>query len=111
MELCRRDFRAMIFYDFRQGLTQKQCCDRMKSTFGSEAPSKATIYNCFKEFSSSYNNLSDDVREGRPRSVLTPEDTDAVRKLIGSNRHVTYDEIETFLNISAPACIKFYMII
>ena len=31
---------------------------------------------------------------------MTFEHIDDVRKLIASDRHVTYDEVETFLNIS-----------
>ena len=72
----------------------------MKSTFGSEAPSKATIYNWFKEFSRGRKNLSDDFREGRPKSAVTSENIDAVRKLIATDRHETYDKIETSLKIS-----------
>ena len=33
------------FYDFWQGLTQKQYSDRMKQMFGNKKPFKATIYN------------------------------------------------------------------
>ena len=45
-------------------------------------------------------NLSSDVREDRPRSGVTHEHIDAARKLITSDRHMAYDEIETLLNIS-----------
>ena len=78
----------MIFYDFRQGLTQKQCYDRMKSTFGSEASSKAMINNWFKEFSLGHKNLSDDVWEGWPRSAVIAKLIDAMKKLITSDHHV-----------------------
>ena len=100
MELLQRDFKAKIFCDFRQGLTQKQRSDRMKSMFGNEVPSKTTIYIWFKEFSRRHKCLSDDVREGRPRSSVTTAYIGAVRKLIASNLHVMCDEIEICLNIS-----------
>ena len=31
MELNRKDFRAIIFYNFRRGLTQQQCLDELNS--------------------------------------------------------------------------------
>ena len=49
----------------------------MKSNIGNEALCKAKIYNWFKEFSSGRKNLSDDVREGRPRIAVTLEHTKA----------------------------------
>ena len=59
MELRQRDF--MIFYEFQQGLTQKQHSDRMKSTFDIEVRSKVMIYNWFKNFSRSHKILSEHV--------------------------------------------------
>ena len=45
----------------------------MKSTFGNKEPSKATIYNQFKEFFRSSQNLGGDAQ---PRSTLTPKHID-----------------------------------
>ena len=39
MELNREHFRAIIFYNFRHGLTQQQCIDELNEIFGDEAPS------------------------------------------------------------------------
>lgn len=99
MELTRENFRSMIYYDFRQKLSQQQCVERMKSTFGKEAPSKTTIYRWFQTFKSGRGSLSDEFREGRPKSVVTPENIDAVREMIEYDRHVTYREIEASLDI------------
>ena len=68
--------------------------------FDNEASSKATIYNWFEEFSCDHKNLNDDFSEGQPRGAVTREHIDAVRKLINSDHHVTYNEIKTSLNIS-----------
>ncbi|GBP10569.1 hypothetical protein EVAR_76405_1 [Eumeta japonica] len=35
----------MTYYDFRRGLTQKQCIDQLTSTFGDEAPSNIIVYH------------------------------------------------------------------
>ena len=39
MKINREHFRAIIFYNFRRGLTQQQCTDELNSIFGDEAPS------------------------------------------------------------------------
>ncbi len=44
MELNREHYRAIIFYNFRRGLTQQQYIDELNSTFGDEAPSRASVY-------------------------------------------------------------------
>lgn len=103
MELTRESFRAMIYYDFRVGLSQQQCFDRLHSAFGDEAPSVQTIYNWFNEFKRGRRSLRDESREGRPKTAVVPENIDAVRELIKEDRHVTYREIEASLGISPPA--------
>lgn len=43
-ELTREHFRVMIYYHFRQGLTQQQCVNRMQITFGDEgSPIKKSL--------------------------------------------------------------------
>ena len=106
MELSRENFRAMIFYDFRKGFTQQQCFESLQSTFGDEAPSKASVYNWYNEFKRGRRSLKDEEKPGRPISVVTPENIDAVRKLIEQDRHVTYFEIEATLDISATSIRK-----
>lgn len=106
MDLTRENFRAMIYYDFRRGLTQKQCIDQLTSTFGDEAPSKTTVYHWFSEFNRGRSVLTDEVKEGRPKSVVVPQNIDAVRELIMQDRHVTYREIEASLGISMTSIYK-----
>lgn len=100
MELTRENIRAMIYYDFRRGLTQQQCIDQLTSTFGDEAPSKTTVYHWFSEFNRGRSMLTDEVKAGRPKSVVVPQNIEAVRKLIMDDRHVTHREIEATLDIS-----------
>ncbi|GBP34835.1 hypothetical protein EVAR_95939_1 [Eumeta japonica] len=47
MNLTRENVRAMIYFDFQRGLTQKQCIRQLTSTFGDKAPSKPTVYHWF----------------------------------------------------------------
>ena len=42
MELNREHFHAIIFYNFRSGLTQQQYIDGLNSIFGNELPSSTS---------------------------------------------------------------------
>ncbi|VDO30572.1 unnamed protein product [Haemonchus placei] len=95
MGLNREHFRASVFYNFRRGLTQQQCMDELSSTFGDEAPSTASVYRWYSEFTRGRSSLEDEFRGGRPKSVVVPETGDTVHKLILQERHVTYREIGT----------------
>lgn len=101
MELTREHFRAIIFHNFRRGLTRRECADELNSLYGDQAPSLSTVKNWYNEFNRGRLSLSDELREGRPKSVVIPENIDAVRELIMQDRHVTYREIEACLGISS----------
>ena len=100
MELNREHFRAIIFYNFRCGLTQQHCIDEVNSTFGYEVPLRTSVYRWYGEFNRVCSSLHDEYREGRLKSVIVSETIDAVLQLILEDRHVTYSEIETILGIS-----------
>ena len=82
MELNREHFRAIIFYNFRRGLIQQQCIEEHNSIFNDEAPSRTSIYRWYFEFNRSRSSLQGEFREGRPKSVVVLETTDAVRHRI-----------------------------
>ena len=86
MELNREHFSAIIFFNFRRGLTQQQCIDELNSIFGGEAPSRTSIYRWYAEFNRGRSSLQDEFREGRS---VVPEIIDAVRQLILQDRQVT----------------------
>ena len=46
----RQYFRAIIFYKFQRGLTQRLCIDALNSIFGDEAPSRTSVYLLYNEF-------------------------------------------------------------
>ncbi|CAH2000280.1 unnamed protein product [Acanthoscelides obtectus] len=90
MELNRKHFRAIIYYNFQTQLSQQKYLTELLSVFGNEAP----------------HHLSDDPRVGAPKPAVTQENVDAVRKLIIEDRHVTYREIEASLKISKTSIQK-----
>lgn len=57
----------------------------MKWTFGNKAKTKTT----FHEFFRGCKDLCQDVRESRTRSSVIPENIEAGRKRIASDRHMT----------------------
>lgn len=106
MELNRENFRAIIFYNFRRQLSQQECLAELVSVFGNEAPHQSTISRWYGEFKRGRISLSDDPRAGAPKTAVTQENVDAVRKLIYEDRHVTYREIEASLGISKTSIQK-----
>ena len=98
MELQRTQWRAMIFYDFKSGLNQKQSLERLQAAFGNEAPSRTTVYNWFAEFRRGRNSLEDDPRSGRP---TTETIVAAVRRMIEEDSRVTVLQIAESVGISS----------
>ena len=45
----RRDFRAMIYYDFKRDLKQEECLAQLLQTFGDNVSSRATVFRWFAE--------------------------------------------------------------
>ena len=93
MELQRTHFRAMIFYDFKIGLTQKQSHIRLKTAFGDEKPSRTTIYDWFAEFRRGRRSLEGNPRSGRPAAATADLEVAAAQKLVEEDGRVTIIEI------------------
>ncbi|GFS96965.1 uncharacterized protein NPIL_468521, partial [Nephila pilipes] len=108
MELNREHFRAIIFHNFRRGLSRQECFDELNSLYSDKAPSYSTVKNWYNEFNRGRCSIQDESRAGRPKSVVVPEKINAVRELIKQDRHVTYREIEASLDISDESWIYAY---
>ena len=50
MELTREHFRTMIYYDFKDGLSQQNCFESLTICFGDQAPSRTTVYDWYGNF-------------------------------------------------------------
>ena len=88
MELTRENFRGMIYYDFRRGLSRQKCIDQLISTSDDEAPFYATVERWYNEFNRGRHSLTDEFRKGRPKSVVGLENINAVQKLIMQDHYV-----------------------
>lgn len=101
MELKNRDFRVMIFYDFKRGLDFRQSHENLVNAFGPSVLSERTVRNWFDKFKDGYESLDDEPRSGRPSDSATPENIERVRHLIKTTRNITYEEIQETLGIGA----------
>ena len=103
MEVSQESYRVMTFYDFKVGLTEDQCVERLHSAFHDEAPSRATVFRWFREFQSGRDSFSDEERTGRPRAAGTPENIVAVQKMVDADGRCTYRMMEESLKIGSAA--------
>lgn len=103
MELTRENFRAIIYHNFRRGLSQDEYRGELVSIYNLEAPSQTTIYRWYSEFRRGRASLSTVLSSGRPKTAVTPENVTAVQKIIQDDRHVTYEQIRAFIGIGMTA--------
>ena len=106
MEVTRENFRVMIFYDFKAGLNEKDSYKKLQKCFPGSSPSYATVFRWFKEFKREKTNFKDDHRSGRPSTAVTEKNVENLRKIIKDDRHVTYQQIQQSLEISAGSVKK-----
>ena len=99
--LSRRDFRAMILYDFMQGKDYTQSYETMSGCFGDQAPSKTTVWNWYNDFKLGRKSLKDSDRCGRPNSAINEDKITEVKTLIEEDSRITKEEIQDTLKISA----------
>lgn len=103
MELPKIALRAMMFYDYKKGLTFTQCFESLNKCFPGSTQSKETVRRWFQEFQCGRVNLEDEARSGRPRTAVTEENVVAVKNLIKEDPHITYCEIEEVLKIASTS--------
>ncbi|CAH1966094.1 unnamed protein product [Acanthoscelides obtectus] len=68
------------------------------SVFLNKAPHQSTISRWYGEFKHGRVSLSDDPRVGAPKTAVTQENVDAVRKLIIEDRHISKTSIQKILH-------------
>ncbi|XP_029044179.2 histone-lysine N-methyltransferase SETMAR-like [Osmia bicornis bicornis] len=103
MDLNREHFRAMIFYDFKVGLSRVKSLERLRGAFGDSSPSQATVYRWFREFQRGRGSLVDEERVGRPVTAATDENVLAVEQMLSEDNRMTYAQIQGALKIGSAA--------
>lgn len=94
----------MIYYDFQQDFTQEQYVDQINLTYGNEALSEATVYNCFKEFHCGRSSLRYEFRKSRSRLINSCSRLKAYRffKIYGKS----IGEYISFHKVSLPRTLN-----
>ena len=108
VDLSRRDFRAMMHYDYCQGKSFQECFQSLKHCFGEQSPSKATVFRWSRHFMSDARTLEDDDRCGRVATTVTPENFSRVESLIKKDLNIAYDEIQDVMKISSEVSLAFF---
>lgn len=103
MNLEREHYRAMIFYDFKVGISEDKCVQRLQSAFDIVAPSRATVFRWFREFRCGRSSLCDEKHTGRPCIAVTPENVDRVQNMIIEDNRCTYEMLQASLGIGSAA--------
>jgi histone-lysine N-methyltransferase SETMAR len=103
MELNREQLRAIIFYNWKRGLTYDQCFDEMSTTLSDNKVSKSTVSYWYRELNRGRDSLEDEPRSGRPTTATDEEMVDRLRKIIKENPRVTYVDLRETLKIGSAA--------
>ena len=96
-KLCLRSY---IKTRWLLGLTATQIHDELTAAYGQGVVSYSTVAHWIDRFSSGRESLDDDPRNGRPLSIITQQNIDAVQDLVNDDPHISIDYIATILDIS-----------
>ena len=100
VDLSRRDFRAMMNYEYCQGNSFQKCFLNLKHCFGDQSPFKATVFRWFRQFMSGARTLEDDDRCGQMATTVTPGNVSM------KHPNMTYTEIQDIMKISTRSLTR-----
>ena len=106
VDLSRRDFRAMMYYDYCRGQSFQECFQSLKHCFGDQSSSKATVFRWFRQFMPGARTLEDDDRCGRMSTTVTPKNVSRVESLIKKDPKMAYAEIQDIIKISSGSLTR-----
>ena len=85
---AKHDFRV-FYYNFKHGLTTKDCFEEKIAVFKNDCPSLQTFERWYLQIKCWLFSQDDDSRPGRPVELSTPESVAAVQKAIEEDRRMT----------------------
>ena len=106
VDLSRRDFRAMMYYDYCQRKSFQECFQSLKFCFEYQSSSKAAVFWWFRQFMSGARTLEDDDRCGQMATTVTQENVSWVDSLIKKDPKMTYAEIKDIMKISSGSLTR-----
>ena len=92
--------RSYIKTRFLLGLTATEIYEELTTAYGQDVVSYSTVAHWVHRFSSGRESLEDDPRHGRPITVVTQQNIDAVKGLVKDDPHISIDYIADILDIS-----------
>ena len=96
----KQHIRSYIKTRLLLGLTATQIHDELTAAYGQDVVSYCTVALWIRRFSNDRESLEDNPRSGRPITVITQQNIDAVNDLVNDDPHISIDYIATILDIS-----------
>jgi histone-lysine N-methyltransferase SETMAR len=93
LKVDKIEYRAVIKFFVKEGLTPNEIHSKFIKVFGGSSPSFSTIKKWAAEFKRGRTSLEDDPREGCPKSATTPEIIEQVHDMVLDDRWMKLREI------------------
>lgn len=97
------EFRAIVRFLKRKGLTGAEIINELREVYEEECPSKSFVYNWMREFGSGRTSVFDEKCGGRPIEIGDTKEQE-VSTIIRNNRRITIRELSTRVNVSLDSC-------
>lgn len=94
------EYRSVIKYLFKKGLSGTEIFADMQSVLGNNAPSRGTIFNWVAELKRGRTDINDESRSGRPKTATTTEIVEQVHVIVTEDPSLTTREIADTIAIS-----------
>ena len=76
--------------------------------FGESTLSKKNVYKWYKLFTEDREDVNNDAHPGRPSTLTTDENVEAVKKIVKENRRITIREVAEDVGISVGSCHEIF---
>lgn len=90
----------MIKFLVKEGRQPTEIYKRLVEVWGEACPSRTTVFDWARRFAEGRTELTDDPREGRPSTAVTPEMIEAVEQIVMGDRRITASHVAEALGIS-----------
>jgi transposase len=94
------EYRTVIKFFVKEGLTPNQIRSKFIKVYGDSSSLFSTIKKWAAEFKRGRTSLEDDLCEGRPKSVTTPEIIEQVYDMVLDERRMKVREFAEIIGIS-----------
>jgi transposase len=100
LKMDKIEYRAVIKFFVKEGLTPNEIRSRFINVYGDSSPSFSTIKKWAAEFKRGRTSLEDDPCEGRPKNGTTPEIIEKAHDMILDDLRMKVREMSETIDIS-----------